>query len=131
MNVIENISYCKTHNISGALLCIDQAKAFDSVSHNFLNEVYKFFGIGDKFIGMMATLGNSRVACLRFSDGTMSSNFPLEQGRAQGDSPSPAQYNMAQQILIFKLEFDPNIRSIVTGPHPLAGHLPFPSPLQI
>ena len=32
INVYENIAYCKENNIQGALVSIDQAKAFDSVA---------------------------------------------------------------------------------------------------
>ena len=104
INVIENIAYAKKNNIEGAIVAIDQAKAFDSVLNGYMNEVYKFFGFGNMFIDMMETLGNNRLACIILEDGSFSENFVLGKGRPQGDPPSPIQYNLAEQILLFKLE---------------------------
>jgi hypothetical protein len=36
INVWESISYCKKNNVNGALVAIDMAKAFDTLSHKFL-----------------------------------------------------------------------------------------------
>lgn len=112
INVLETIGFCKKNNISGAVLSIDQAKAFDSVSHPFMHEVYKFFNFGNSFIDMLETMGNNRTACISMEDGSLSRNFDLEVGRTQGDAPSPVQYNMAQQICIFKIELDPAVASV-------------------
>jgi hypothetical protein len=69
----------------------------------------------------MSTFCNNRTACLIYDDGSYSKNFPLEQGRPQGNGPSPLEYNMGQQILLFKIELDPKIRSVYT-------HLTVPRP---
>jgi len=95
------------------VLAIDQSKAFDSVSNRFMREVYKFFGFGPKFIKIMETLGNNRNACIILDNGEYSENFNLEKGRPQGDPPSPLQYNLAEQILLFKLELDPGIERLI------------------
>jgi hypothetical protein len=49
-----------------------------------------------------------------FDDGTKGPEFPLECGNAQGNSPSPLQFNLADQILIFKIEGSRLIKSIMT-----------------
>ena len=41
-----------------------------------------------------------------------SEKFNLGKGHAQGDSPSPLLYNFAAQILLFKIELNPQIKSI-------------------
>jgi exonuclease III len=46
INVAEKISYCKKNNVNGALLSIDQTRAFDTISHKYMNEVFRFFGFG-------------------------------------------------------------------------------------
>ena len=48
INTLETIDYCKRKNIKGVLVSIDQSKAFDSVSHSFMEKVYTFFGFGDR-----------------------------------------------------------------------------------
>jgi hypothetical protein len=62
INVVEMISHCKTNDIPGAILSIDQAKAFDSISHKYMREDYKFFGFGPNFTKLLETLGNNRTA---------------------------------------------------------------------
>ena len=64
INMYENIAYCNDKNIQGALVSIDQCKAFDSVAPEYMREVYKFFGFGEHFINMFDTLCNNRVACI-------------------------------------------------------------------
>ncbi len=70
------------------------------------------------------TLGNSRCAKIIFDDGNYSENIELERCRPQGDSPSPRQFNMCQQICIFKLELDPAVKSVYLSfivPRPMEG----------
>jgi hypothetical protein len=88
------------------------AKAFDTLSHGFLREVFKFFNIGPVMIDWLSLLGENRMACIVLDDGTYSRNFRLDRGRAQGDNISPNTFNFADQILIFKIELDPNINGI-------------------
>jgi hypothetical protein len=112
INVIEMIAHCNEYQIPGAIVCIDQSKAFDSVSHAYMKCVYKFFGFGDNFINTLETLGNNRTACISFDDGSHSAPFELGCGRAQGNTSSPIEYNSAQQILLFKIELSPEIKSV-------------------
>ncbi len=112
INVIENIAHCKKNNIAACILSIDQSKAFDSVSHLYMREVYRFFGFGSDFIRIIETLCNNRTACITFDDGTLSEHFDLGRGEAQGNTPSPVLYNKGEQILLFKLELCPEISSV-------------------
>jgi hypothetical protein len=115
INIIENVAFAKKHNINGALVAIDQSKAFDSVSNKYMHEVYKFYGFGDNFINMLEVLGNNRQACVILEDSSYTKNFMLGKGRPQGDPPSPIQYNLAEQILLFKIELSPLIRPLITA----------------
>jgi hypothetical protein len=112
INTIETIQHCKNLDVDGLLLSVDLHKAFDSVFHGFMREVYRFFGFGDNFIKLSETLGNNRTARVILEDGIFSDPIQLERCRPQGDSPSPRQFNMCQQICIFKIELDPNIKSV-------------------
>jgi hypothetical protein len=49
-----------------------------------------------------------------FDDGSRGEDFTLECGNAQGNAPSPLQFNLGEQILIFKIEMCPLIRSIMS-----------------
>ena len=46
INVIHSIKHCNEGNIPAFVLYLDQRKAFDSVRHDFMLEVYKFWGLG-------------------------------------------------------------------------------------
>jgi hypothetical protein len=128
INVIEMIAHCNEYQIPGAIVCIDQSKAFDSVAHAYMRCVYKFFGFGPKFIDILETLGNNRTACISFDDGSHSAPFDLGCGRAQGNTSSPIEYNSAQQILLFKIELSPEIKSVYLN-HFIARPLtPLPCP---
>jgi len=112
INLDNNIRYCADNNISGVVISIDQTKAFDSIYNEYCNDAYRFFGFGESFIDMMNTLGCNRTARVILEDGSLSRDFNLERGRPQGDSPSPRQYNIGEQILLLKLEFNPLIEGI-------------------
>lgn len=50
----------------------------------------------------------------------------LRTSNGQGNSPSPRQYNWAQQICIFRLELDPTIMSVVRD-HLVPRPIPLPA----
>ena len=126
INLCNNIAYCKKNNVPGVIVSIDQTKAFDSIYHDYCDEAFRFFGFGETFISMMATLGTGRDARVILEDGNLSDSIPLKRGRAQGDSPSPRQYNIGEQICLLKIEFDPRIESVFVqrgAPRPLDHYL--------
>jgi hypothetical protein len=88
------------------------AKAFDTLSHDFVNCVYKFFNLGPNIIRWLNILGNNREACISLDPDRDTPYFKLGRGRPQGDNPSPNTFNFSVQILIFKLELDQEIDTI-------------------
>jgi hypothetical protein len=110
INVIEKIAHCNKQHIPALVVTIDQAKAFDTVSHSFMTAAYRFFNFGENFIRLMNTIGTGRTAAIMWENGSLSARFDLKSGRAQGDGPSPLQYNIAEQILLLKIELDPVIQ---------------------
>jgi Reverse transcriptase (RNA-dependent DNA polymerase) len=109
INICETINHGNTNNIPSFCLALDQSKAFDSVDHSFMREVYRFFGFGNKFIDILTVLTTGRNAAIILDDGSLSEPFPLDGGHTQGNAPSPLLFNFCQQILIFKIEFCPSI----------------------
>ncbi len=57
INVIEMIAHCKHYNVPGAILSIDQCKAFNSVSHKYMHEVYVFFRAGSELYSSTRNFG--------------------------------------------------------------------------
>ena len=64
INVIEFIGHCNKNYIGAFILSIDFAKAFDTISVNFMSECYTFFGLGPSFTNMLETVGKKKI-CLR------------------------------------------------------------------
>ena len=79
--------------------------------HGYMREVYKFFGFGEKFIFLLELIGTNRTARI-ILNGSISREFDLERGFAQGNGPSPKKYNIGEQILLFRLEYDPNLAGV-------------------
>ena len=112
INVCHNIGHCNTTGTPAFVLSLDQRKAFDSVRHDFMTEAYKFFGLGNNFIRMLNLITTGRNATIIFDDGSLSRQVLLETGAPQGNSPSPLQYSLCEEIAIIKIELDPNIASV-------------------
>jgi len=112
INLCETIGYCNSNDIPACIVAIDQSKAFDSISHKYMVEAYKFFGLGPNFISLLTTLGSGRNACISFDDGSVSPPFDLERGRTQGNGPSPCEYNIGQQVLLLKIELSTEVASV-------------------
>ncbi len=131
INLCETIGYCNSNNIPACIVAIDQSKAFDSISHKYMAEAYNFFGLGENFIKLLLTLGSGRNACISYDDGSISPPFNLEQGRTQGNGPSPCEYNIGQQILLLKIELCPEIASVFNHlqvPRTVFGRFNMPHP---
>ena len=112
INVWETISMCRKKNINAAIMAVDMAKAFDTLSNNFLDKVLRFFNLGPNIRKWLALIGNKRTACVLLEDGLCSRSFNLGGGRPQGDTISPTTFNFCMQILIFRIELDPGVENI-------------------
>jgi hypothetical protein len=131
INLGETIGFCNSKNIPACIVAIDQSKAFNSISHKYMVEAYKFFGLLENFIRMLLTLGSGRNACISFDDGSVSPLFDLERGRTQGICPSPCKYNIGPQILLLKIELCPRVASVYTHllvPRTVFGNFNIPHP---
>ena len=64
INVVHNIAHCNNTNTPAFVLALDQRKAFDSVRHDFMNEVYKFIGIGENFSRLLNLVTTGRNASI-------------------------------------------------------------------
>ena len=118
----------KKNKKRGALLSLDIRKAFDTLSHSFVEKVLEHFNFGvnlKKWITLLCTI---REACIVLEGGKLSRRFKLLRGNAQGDILSPFVFLLCYQILLFKLQFDLQIKSFVSSPTVTPGspdvHLP-------
>jgi hypothetical protein len=84
LNIDETLSKCNKEKLKAAMVCVDQAKAFDSVDHEYMAKVFRIFNFGPNFIRWLCTIGTGRKACVILSGGKTSTVFNLRKGTAQG-----------------------------------------------
>jgi hypothetical protein len=84
INVIETIQHCHKNNVEGALVAVDMAKAFDTLSHGYLREVFNFFNFGPNIIKWLSLLGENRSASILLDNGEYSRPFELGKRTCTG-----------------------------------------------
>ena len=114
IQVIEGIEKCKVNRIKGAVISLDIKKAFDSLSHSYLQSVYKFYNFGPNIIKWITLLSTKRKACIMLNGDKTTALFDLERGNAQGDTISPFLFNLGYQLLLFKLDLNFQIEGTQT-----------------
>ena len=94
----DTITYANESNTPLALISIDQLKAFDRVSHQFLFKTLSKFGLGPQFISWIQLLYNNVSSSIK-TNGWLSAFIPLERGLRQGCALSMPLYILTAEIL--------------------------------
>ena len=97
-----------THSM---LLSIDYAKAFDTISVEWILSSLALFGFGENFIGWIKTILADRLANIK-NGGCLSEFFSLERGVRQGCPISPLLFIIAVEILAISIRQEKNIKGI-------------------
>jgi len=114
ISVMEGIEKCNSQKKRAGFISLDIKKAFDSLSHSYLESVYKFYNFGPRLIRWIKILCTNRKACIIIDENSTTALFDLERGNAQGDTISPFLFNLGYQILLFKLELSLQIEGILS-----------------
>ncbi len=93
-------------------MSLDIQKAFDSLSHSYLQNIFKFYNFGPNIGRWLTLLSTNRAARIIINSNISTEIFELERGNAQGDTISPFLFNLGYQILLFNLEFDLQIAGL-------------------
>ena len=98
------------------ILLIDFSKAFDTISHRFIQNVLSMYGFGESICNWIDKFFSNRDAAVLMK-GNFSDRILLGQGVPQGDIISPYIFVLAVEILLIKINFTKHIKGILFAKH--------------
>ena len=105
------LEHCKKESKSGAVLYIDQSKAFDRVEWEWLILVMRKNGFGERFIGWIKTL-YVKAQSLIFTNGYMSRKFKITRSVRQGAPLSAYLYILQAEPLAEAVRKSKDIKGV-------------------
>ena len=112
VHLIRNlIEYVNDKNMPAAIISLDQSKAFDRVSHEYLFKVLHSFGFGAHFISLVKLL-YSNIYSSVLVNCFVSDEFPIQCSVRQGCSLSPLLYVLCMEPFAHRIRRDPMIKGI-------------------
>ena len=103
------IEYINSDNATGALLSLDQEKAFDRIDHKYLIDLLKYYGFSHNFINWVSILYTD-ISSSVIVNGHISQSFNITRSVRQGCSLSPLLYVLALEPVLNKIRSDPIIK---------------------
>jgi len=111
-HLIRNVlDYVEQKNLPCAFLSLDQEKAFDRVSHEFLFKTLDSFGFGPNFQKWVKILYKD-ISSAVIVNQHISRSFPVTRSVRQGCGLSPALYVLTLEPLLHKIRQNPNIKGV-------------------
>ena len=105
------ITYANVNNIPLALISVDQLKAFDRVSHDFLFKTLQRFGFGPDFVRWIQIIYNSVSSSVK-TNGWLTSFIGLERGLRQGCPLSMPLYVLTAETMACNIRQNPRIHGL-------------------
>ncbi|KAJ1125470.1 hypothetical protein NDU88_003902 [Pleurodeles waltl] len=109
----DTIQYITDQNIRAALVCLDQEKAFDRVSHEFMERVLQVFGLGERFCNYVRIMYTDIFSSVMVN-GWKTDPFPIRSGVRQGCPLSPSLFVLVIELVAEYIRKNPSIRGIST-----------------
>jgi len=106
------LNYAEVSEEGGAILALDQEKAYDKIRHDYLWKTLEAFCIPQPFIQTVQALYHN--ACTKVAiNGIFSDTFKVRCGVHQGDPLSCPLFDLAIEPLACRIRADPNIKGIM------------------
>lgn len=105
------ITYAEDKQLNTCILSLDQAKAFDRVSHSFLHKVLNQCNFGPNFRKWIEIIYSKPQSAVIVNQ-TLSEAFPLGRSVRQGDPLSPLLYVLSLEPLLNKIRRDKEVKGI-------------------
>ena len=114
INVLNAISHCIRNKEKALVIACDFRKAFDSISHTFIEHVLELLNFGPNLIGFVKLFFQNRNTYILLS-GILGEKIPLKQSVPQGDILSPTIFNIVTDPLLLKIINTKNMKGIMMG----------------
>ena len=102
------IDYSYQKDLKCIILSLDQAKAFDRVSHEFMFQVLKKYGFGEDLLKLVSLLYTDIFSTV-LVNGFLTDTFPVARSVRQGCSLSPLLYVLCIEPFACKIRCDSHI----------------------
>ncbi|KAJ1166933.1 hypothetical protein NDU88_007327 [Pleurodeles waltl] len=109
----DTIQYITDRNIHAALVCLDQEKAFDCVSQEFMERVLQGFGSGEWFCHYVRIMYTDIFSSVMVN-GWRRDPFPIRSVVRQGCPHSPSVFVLVIELLAEYISKNPSISGIPT-----------------
>lgn len=114
--VRDTVQYIHGRHVHAALVSLDQEKAFDRVSHEFMCRALRRFGLGEMFCSYVNVMYTD-ISSLVLVNGWKTDPFPILSGVRQGCPLSPLLFVCCIELFARSIRRNPEIRGI-TAPGP-------------
>ena len=106
------VAYANEKDIPLALISVDQLKAFDRVSHEFLFKCLENFGFGPNFVQWIKLIYNSVSSSVK-TNGWLTAFITLERGLRQGCALSMPLYVLTAETMAINIRENPRIHGLL------------------
>ena len=105
------VAYANEKDVPLALISVDQLKAFDRVSHEFLFKCLERFSFGPNFVQWIKLIYNSVSSSVK-TNGWLTAFITLERGLRQGCALSMPLYVLTAETMAINIRQNPKIHGI-------------------
>merc|ERR1711873_269773 len=111
INILNLMKFANKRNLESLILLIDFKKAFDNLTHKYIDNCLKMFNFGESIRRCIKLFFSNREAYILLG-GELTKKIVLEQGVPQGDVVSPYIFILAVEILLIKINHTKLIQGI-------------------